>query len=101
MRKLTVVVLLLIVAGCSGSGNVTPIPDASPTIALLEPASDVLMGPGPTVRIEYVDDDEEGICSSCLYADLDGDLATTHDQITLALDRPGGDGTTQTVVPAR
>jgi len=100
MRTLTVVVLLLIVAGCGGSGNAIPdaIANASPTITILEPSSDVLMAPGPTIRIDYVDDDSEGICTSCLYVDLDGDLATTHDQIALALDRPGGDGARQGVM---
>jgi len=98
MRKLAVVVVILLVAGCGGSSNAIPIPNDSPTITLLEPSFDALMEPGLTVQIEYVDEDSEGTCSSCLYADLDGDLATTLDQITLALDRPGGDGATQAVL---
>lgn len=100
MRIRDVVVLLLLVAGCTKSGAVvpTPVPDASPTVAVLEPSADVLMEPGPAVRIEYVDEDGEGFCSTCLYADVDGDLTTTGDQIAIALDRPGGDGATQAVL---
>jgi len=99
MRTLTVSVLLLIVAGCGDSSNAlpVPVPNVGPTITVLEPSSDVLMVPGPAVRIEYVDEDSEGYCTSCLYADLDGDIATTNDRISIALDRPGGDGATQAV----
>jgi hypothetical protein len=80
-------------AGCGGGGgNVTP------TVSFLEPAVAAVVAPGASVQIEYVDSDPDDIALTTLYADRDGDLATTGDQITIEADRPDRDGAPQSVL---
>jgi hypothetical protein len=88
-----VVSAILIFGGCSSSAD-----NADPTISILEPSAPMLSAPGSTLQIDYVDDDSDDMALTSLYADIDGDLATTNDQIAIELDRPDGDGAAQSVM---
>jgi len=50
---------------------------------------------GDAVSIQYTDNDPDSPANSSFYADVDGDLATTGDQIVIALGRPTMNGVNQ------
>jgi hypothetical protein len=87
---------LLVVGGCD-SGGEEETENLAPTVELKSPASNLAVDPGDMVSIVYADEDPEGSASTNLYADADGNLATTGDQIVIATGRPANGGLDQTV----
>lgn len=74
------------VIGCgSGDGGGG---SAAPTVAVVAPAADLEGEVGSLVQIRYVDDDPDSIATTDLFADGDGDLATTQDRFVIATGRP-------------
>jgi hypothetical protein len=62
----------------------------------LEPAATVVVAAGAMIQIVYVDNDAADIALTTVYADRDGDLVTTSDQVVID-SRPDGNGATQLV----
>ena len=89
------IVTLLI--GCGGSGG-TP-PNQAPTVVVTAPAENVEIGlsQGGSVSITYTDRDPDDEGLTDVFADRDGDLGTTADQVLIEGNRPEMDGTAQTV----
>jgi len=100
------VVLLFVAVGCGGGGGealplvIPPPVNVPPTVEVTAPANHIETGLGvPTdVTIVYADDDPDDVATTDLFADQDGDLETTGDQIVIDTGRPDGNGATQSVV---
>ncbi|MHC4973179.1 MAG: hypothetical protein ACYTG3_12685 [Planctomycetota bacterium] len=71
----------------------------APTVVVIAPAQDIEIGlsVGGTVSITYADSDVDGEVTTDIVADVDGDPATTADQVVIAAGRPARDGAPQTV----
>ena len=104
--------LALFLGGCDGSDPVpteaeTTEPDPGdpveeqnlpPTVTVEAPGSATTVCRGGILEITYTDDDPDDVATTDVFADRDGDLATTNDQVALAAGRPEGDGALQTVM---
>jgi hypothetical protein len=88
------VLCCFVIAACGGGGGTA---NAAPTVAFVEPDQAVQLGLGAPLQITYRDDDPDSVATTTLYADIDGDLATTNDQVVIAVDRPDQDGAEQTI----
>jgi len=69
-----------------------------PTITMLQPDDGNTVDRGTQVSVQYRDGDPDSVAATSIYADRDGDLGTTGDQILIAGDRPEQDGVAQSVV---
>jgi len=87
-------VTLALAIGCSSSAAT----NAPPTVTVVEPSVASVVAPGAAVQIEYVDSDVTDVALTTIYADRDGDLATTADQYLIEADRADGDGASQSVI---
>jgi len=77
---------------CGGNGS-----NAEPEVMFDNLGGPVMALLGGTVQIDYTDNDPDDDAMTSLYADQDGDLMTTGDQVLIAMDRPEMDGTAQSV----
>lgn len=75
---------------CGGGGS-----NAAPEVAFDNLLAPIMAMIGGTVAIDYTDDDTDSDAMTSFYADIDGDLLTTGDQVVIATDRPEMDGTAQ------
>jgi sugar lactone lactonase YvrE len=91
------VVFLAALVGCGGSGDGGGGGGAAPSVTVVAPAVDMGGEVGTLVQIRYVDDDPDSFATTDLFADGDGDLATTQDRIRIATGRPELGGATQTL----
>jgi hypothetical protein len=89
--------IALMTNGCSCNGNGRVAQQLAFTLDYLQPLASFQVGAGQVVIIRYQDDDPADLAKTSIYADGDGDPATTNDQIVIALDRPEGDGAAQDV----
>jgi DNA-binding beta-propeller fold protein YncE len=96
-RALILAVAALALAGCGGSGDGGGGGSALPTVTVVAPLADLSGEIGILVQIRYVDDDPDSIATTDLFADSDGDLATTQDQRRIATGRTERGGTLQTL----
>ena len=94
-RALTLAVVALALAGCGGSGDDGGGGSAAPTVTVIAPLVDLAGEIGFLVQIRYIDDDRDSFATTDFFADGDGDLATTQDQIRIATGRPDMGGATQ------
>ncbi|MHC4136963.1 MAG: outer membrane protein assembly factor BamB family protein [Planctomycetota bacterium] len=94
-RALALAVAALALAGCGSSGDGGGGGSAAPTVTVIAPLADLGGEIGILVQIRYVDDDRDSFATTDFFADGDGDLATTQDQIRIATGRPELDGATQ------
>jgi hypothetical protein len=69
-----------------------------PQVTLTNLAASIMALAGGTIRIDYSDNDPDSDATTTFLADLDGDLMTTGDQITIAADLPEMDGAAQSVL---
>jgi hypothetical protein len=69
-----------------------------PRLTIAHPASDLVAARGGFAAIRYADDDPDDDAATQLFADVDGDVATTGDQQALTGVRPEQGGATQEVV---
>lgn len=88
-----IVAVVVTVGGCGSSSS-----NAAPTVSVTAPASATSLGLGATVQVDYVDADTDDVSMTDIYADLDGDISTTNDQIPIAIARPESDGAIQSVM---
>ncbi|MHC4973963.1 MAG: NHL repeat-containing protein [Planctomycetota bacterium] len=96
-RAVVSLVAVLALAGCGGSGDGGGGGSAAPTVTVTAPAVDVGGEVGTLVQIRYADDDPDSFATTDLFADGDGDLATTQDRIRIATGRPEQGGAAQTL----
>jgi len=87
-----VVVVALLSAGCGSSGTPTPAPNTPPTLAFRTPTLDQEGAVGMVVGLMYVANDAEDVAMTSVYADRDGDIATTGDQISIVQNKPEANG---------
>jgi hypothetical protein len=90
-----VLAVALTVAGCDGDDAAS---NAVPTVTVTEPQTDVDVANGTTVPVTYADDDPDDVATTSVYADLDGNLATTGDQYLLGSNLDEQDGTSRTIM---
>jgi hypothetical protein len=74
-----------------GGGNVTF------AVEVLAPASPITVAAGTSVPVEYIDYSQVRSVTTALFADADGDPATTADEFAISPPRPGGFGVVQAV----
>jgi len=74
----------------------TPVNEA-PTVAVSKPNTAMTMSRGGTVAIDYVDNDPDDVAETSVFADADGDPATTGDQTPISVSMPERDGAGETV----
>ncbi|MHC4956420.1 MAG: hypothetical protein ACYTGZ_21470 [Planctomycetota bacterium] len=88
-----VVAVALLGAGCgSGGGGPAPVINDPPTLAFQTPTLD-LQGPvGMVVSVTYTADDPDDEAMTSLYADRDGDILTTGDQVSIIKNQPEANG---------
>jgi hypothetical protein len=95
-----VALLLSACGGGGGGGGGGPAPvDLAPVVSVTAPGGDVeaALGSATIVTVVYADADPDSVALTDLVADLDGNPATTGDQIPIATGRPEQDGATQSV----
>jgi len=93
-----VVSLSLIIAACDcrlGGVPQVAADNQSPTVEFVSLDEDLSVRVGMAVTISYIDDDPDGVATTSLFADRDGDLTTPDDQVVIASGRPQQDGQTQ------
>ena len=84
-RRLTLTIASCLAVACSDGGGATPGPENElPTLAVVTPDADLMVASGATLSVEFVADDPDGYALTDLFADRDGDLATTDDQRMIA-----------------
>ena len=71
--------------------------NAAPTVTCAVPATNQTVLPGYPVEIAYADTDPDDVAMSSVFADRDGNLQTTGDQILIEENRPEQGGATQTL----
>ncbi|HEX5136566.1 MAG TPA: LamG-like jellyroll fold domain-containing protein [Planctomycetota bacterium] len=71
--------------------------NAPPTVSFTGPVSDVEATVGSIVAIGYADDDPDDDATTGLFADTDGDPATTGDRYAIGAARPEQDGAPQSL----
>jgi hypothetical protein len=100
LRRTAVLALMaaaaLVAAGCSSSDPAAPT-NSPPTVTVTSPQTDLDVGTGGVVPVTYADNDPDNDATTDVYADLDGNLATTGDQYTLATDVDEQDGVAKTI----
>ncbi len=85
----------MLAAGCDGDD---PVPvNAAPTVNVTSPQTDMDVGVGGVVPVTFADDDPDNDAMTDVFADLDGNLATTGDQFALGTDLDEQDGTAKTI----
>jgi hypothetical protein len=87
----------LVAAGCSSGGTNAPI-NAAPTVTVSAPQTDVDVATGTSVPVTYADNDPDDVATTDVYADLDGNLATTGDQYPLGTSLDEQDGASRTIM---
>jgi hypothetical protein len=101
----------LVLGACSNSvepagGNQTPADETpapeppvneAPTVAVSKPDTAMTMSRGGTVEVNYVDNDPDDVAETSVFADADGDPATTADRIPISVSMPERDGVGETV----
>jgi hypothetical protein len=92
LRLLGSLVVPLAFACGGGGGNVTF------AVEVLAPALPLTVAAGTPVPVEYIDYSQVRSVTTALFADADGDPATTADEIAIAPPRPGGFGVVHAVV---
>ena len=89
-----------VVSASEGDQSITRVPDAAitidapPTVRVLTPEEEE--APSTVATIAYVDDDPDGRAETTIYADADGDLATSDDRVLVRAALEHGDGSQQT-----
>jgi hypothetical protein len=91
------VAVALVAAGCSSGGTSGPV-NTAPTVTVAEPQADLDVANGALVQVTYTDDDPDDVATTDVYADLDGNLATTGDQYPLGTGLDEQDGTARTIM---
>jgi len=94
-RRFVSFALVLVSCGLGACGGGSS--NAAPEVSFDNLLAPVMAMLGGTVPINYTDDDPDSDATTTLYADRDGDLLTTGDQVVIAMDRPEMNGTPQSV----
>jgi hypothetical protein len=92
MRLSLAAIAVALTASCGGGGGgsppVAPAPAAGPVVDVITPETTLDVSRGATAVVSYACGDDDGEALTTLVADLDGDLATTGDQVLVATDLP-------------
>jgi hypothetical protein len=81
--------VLALTASCGGGGGSSEqTPVAGPVVDVIVPETTLDVSRGATAVVSYACDDDAGNALTTLVADLDGDIATTADQIVVATHLP-------------
>ncbi len=77
---------IVLIASCGSNGSEPP-PNTAPTVVILSPAVNVQVTRGDALAIRFRDNDPDDDATTDVFADRDGDLATTDDQFIVATGR--------------
>lgn len=89
-----------ILVAASEGGNVSTAPgritlNAAPSVRFVQPVNHAEIAAGGSVTVRYVADDPDDVAFTRVVADVDGNIATTGDQIELESARPEANGVEQ------